>query len=105
MEKVSIGLRAKTGRAIAVVLSGPIDSPRVLKRTELLLADPSFPATNYPYHEVMDLPWEQAKTAVKVTLDQIEEIASRSLMNLIREIQAEGLKASCVGIVGAGARN
>jgi hypothetical protein len=53
----------------------------------------------------MDLPWVQAKLAVKGTLDKIEEIAAKSLATLIREIEAGGLKAGCVGIVGAGDRN
>src|SRR6185369_11035181 len=61
----SVGLRAKTGRAIAVALTGPSDSPRVILRTELRLTDPSQPATSQPYHEVMDLPWEEAKIAVR----------------------------------------
>ena len=105
MEKVSIGLRAKTARAIAVVLAGGADSPRVLKRTELTLADPSVPATSYPYHEVMELPWAKAQIAVKDTLNLIEVIATTALTNLAREIEAGGLKVSRVGIVGAGARD
>lgn len=100
----SIGLRAKTGRAIAVVLSGPPDSPRVLKRGELTLTDPAVPATFQPYHEVMDLPWEQALIAVRKTTALIEKAASKSLRHLIREVQAEGFKVAGVGIVGAGTR-
>ena len=53
---VSIGLRAKTARAIVVVLGGSTDSPAVLAKTEIKLADPKVPATAQPYHEVMDLP-------------------------------------------------
>jgi len=105
MEKVSIGLRAKTARAIAVVMAGPVDAPRVLKRTELILADPRAPATSYPYHEVMELPWAQAQIAVQETLKLIEVIATTALTNLAREIEADGLKIGRVGIVGAGDRD
>src|SRR5262245_21299014 len=105
MEKVSVGLRAKTARAIAVVMTGAVDAPRVLKRTELILADPRAPATSYPYHEVMELPWAQAQVAVKDTLKLIEVIATTALTNLMREIEAGGLKVSRVGIVGAGDRD
>ena len=59
---VSIGLRVKTGRAIAVLLRGPADAPTVLKRGELMLADSNEPDTWQPYHVVMDLPWVEAES-------------------------------------------
>ena len=101
---VSIGLRAKTARAIAVVLGGPLDSPRVIKRTEIKLADPAVPATGQPYHEVMDLPWEKAQSEVRKIAVRIEKIAAKELANLVREAEREGLTVCGVGIVGAGDR-
>lgn len=101
---VSIGLRAKTGRAIAVVLSGPATAPRFITRTELSLADPADPPTSQPYHEVMDLPWEQAKIAVRKINKRVEAISSRALARLVREIEARGLAVDGVAIVGAGDR-
>jgi hypothetical protein len=101
----SIGLRAKTARAIAVVLGGQLDSPRVLKRTELKLADPAFPETSQPYHEVLDLPWGRAQVAARKIGTKIEKLATKELARLVRDAQAEGLIVSGVGIVGAGDRN
>ena len=102
---VSIGLRAKTGRAIAVVLCGRLDAPQVLKRLELKLVDPAFPETSQPYHEVLDLPWEKAQTAVRKIASRIEKLASKEVARLVREAQAEGAIVCGVGIVGAGDRN
>jgi len=102
---VSIGLRAKTARAIAVILGGPPASPLVIKRAELILWDPTMPATNQPYHEVMDLPWEQSKVAVQKSALRIESVASKALGDLIREVTVEGFTVCCVGIAGAGNRN
>ena len=104
-EAVSIGLRAKTARAIAVVLTGPVDSPRVVRRVELVLSDPATPATFQPYHEVMDLPWERASVAVRKSAKKIETIASKALAHLIADAQGEGYAVLGVGIVGAGNRN
>jgi len=97
----SIGLRAKTGRAIAVVLGGSTDSPLVLRKLELRLTDPGIPATAQPYHEVMDLPWEESKKAVRKSARAIETIARKALAGLIKELESEGTKVSGVGIVGA----
>ncbi len=104
-QEVSLGLRAKTARAIAVVLGGPLDSPRVLRRAELILWDPATPATGQPYHEVMDLPWEQSKVAVQKTARRIESVASKALEDFVRAAKADGFIVCGVGIAGAGDRN
>jgi len=98
---VCIGLRAKTARAIAVVLGGSSDSPRVLTKLEIRLADPKIPATGQPYHEVMDLPWEESQKAVRKSAAAIEVIARKALAQLIKELRSEGFKVSGAGIVGA----
>src|SRR6266850_443789 len=98
---VSIGLRAKTARAIAVVLGGTTDAPLVLTKLEIPLTDPKIPATAQPYHEVMDLPWEESQKAVRKSAAAIEAIARNALAHLIKELKSQGLKVSGAGIVGA----
>jgi hypothetical protein len=98
---ISIGLRAKTARAIAVVLGGPSDAPLVLKKFEMALADPKIAATAQPYHEVMDLPWEESQRVVQKAARAIEAIARKSLARLIKELQSDGMKVAGVGVVGA----
>ena len=98
---VSIGLRAKTARAIAVVLGGTIDAPIVLTKFEIKLADPKDPATAQPYHEVMELPWEESQRAVRKSAAAIETIARKAVARLIRQLQSQGMKVRGAGIVGA----
>jgi hypothetical protein len=98
---VSIGLRAKTARAIVVVLGGPSDAPRVLTKLEIPLADPNVPATSQPYHEVMEMPWEESQQAVRKSARAIEAIARKSPAGLIKELQSTGMKVAGAGIVGA----
>jgi len=101
----SIGLRAKTGRAIVVVLTGPSTAPHVIKRLEFSVVDPAAPETFQPYHEVLDLPWEQARKAAQKTARKIERVATKALRSLVRELESEGLSVRGVGVVGAGERN
>jgi hypothetical protein len=98
---VSIGLRAKTGRAIAVVLGGPPDSPVVLLKTEINLVDPKVPATAQPYHVVMELPSGEWQRAVSKSAKAIERVATKALAKLIAELQADGHQTLGVGVVGA----
>jgi len=104
MNTVSIGLKARTGKAIVVVLAGPAVSPRVVTRTELVVTDPTIPATSQPYHEVMDLPWNEATEAVKIFKEAIEKIAAATLSGVVRDLKAAGLKVSAVGIAGSADR-
>ena len=98
---VSIGLRAKTARAIAVVLGGTIDAPLVVTKFEITLSDPKLPATAQPYHEVMELPWEDGQRAVRKSAAAIEAVARKALARLIKELQSQGMKVRGAGIVGA----
>ena len=100
----SIGLKAKTGRAVAVVLYGLGDLPRLLGRTDIVLVDPKIPATSQPHHEVMELPWREANVAVQPFVKAIETVAADALARLVREI-ADDFKVCGVGIVGAGDPN
>ena len=102
---VSMGLRAKTGRAIVVILGGGIDAPQLLRREEIKLADPAFPETYQPYHEVLDLPWDKGQIAVRKIASRIEKIASKEIARLVREVRSAGGIICGVGIVGAGDRN
>ena len=100
-----IGLRAKTARAIAVVLTGPVETPVAIKRAELTFATMAEPAIFQPYHEVLDLPWNQGQAAVKKPEALLVSIAAARLGRLLDELSSEGLKVRTVGIVGAPNRN
>ena len=101
MPKSSIGLRAKTARAIAVVLSGPPVSPHVTLRRELTLRDPAVRATFQPFHEVMDLPWPKAMQAARKTASVIKTVSEKALRALLEEAREAGIAISGVGIVGS----
>jgi hypothetical protein len=96
-----IGLRAKTGRAIAVVIGGSRTAPLVVSKTEIKLTDPKIPETFQPYHQVMDLPWEQSQRAARTFIRPIEGVARKALANMCQELQAKGLKVKGVCVVGS----
>jgi len=101
MNHVAIGLRAKTGRAIAVVLGGSPDAPTVLMKSEIKLVDPRLPQTAQPYHVVMELPWEDSQRKVQKLARAIERVAKRAVADLVRQQQSSGNFVCGVGIVGA----
>ena len=101
----AIGLKAKTGRAICVVVGGSLESPEFIKRCEVSLTDPKIPATFQPYHEVMELPWKESQIKVKPYIRAIEKVATKALGDLIHELRSQGLTVVRVGIVGSADRD
>ena len=97
----AIGLKAKTGRAVAVVLSGSVNAPQLVSRTELSLTDPRMPATFQPYHEVMELPWDESLKKVKPFVRAIEKVSTKALAILIHELKGQGLTVIGVAVVGS----
>ena len=101
--RVAIGFRAKTGRAICVVLGGTSEAPLVVKKFEMRLTDPKVRATFQPYHAVMKLPWEKGQKAVQKSVAAIEVVARNGVKRLIEELKSQGMKVSGVGISRASA--
>lgn len=98
MQKAAIGFRAKTGRAIAVVLS---DAKQFIAREEISLVDPLVPATGQPYHEVMELPWPEAVVAATPYVRAIELVATRAVSRMIDVLRERGLRVASVAVVGS----
>ena len=97
----SIGFRAKTGRAIAVALTGSRDEPQFVWRREITLVDPSVPESGQPYHAVMELPWIEGRQVAKPFVCAIEAVAVRRLAHLKRELEAHGFTVRRVMTVGS----
>jgi hypothetical protein len=96
-----LGLRAKTARAIAVVLSGPRQSPAAVESAELSLMTPANPATFQPYHAVLELPWEAAEAAVRPVEAAIVVLAADAIGHVIRRVRSRGFEIERVAVVGA----
>ena len=94
---VAVGFRAKTGRAIAVVLAAPA---RFIWRGEVSLIDASMSRDTGPYHLVMELPWSESEIAVQKYVKPIQAVATRMLASLMKQ-HAIG----AVAVVGSPDRN
>jgi hypothetical protein len=86
---IAIGFRVKSGSAVAVLLTGPIESPQVLDRRVVELCDPDVPESRQPYHARMGtLETNEAKIARRREI--VLQAANRSVPKLIREYRGFG---------------
>jgi hypothetical protein len=101
----AIGLRVKSGRAIAIVLRGPAESPAVIRREELLLTKPGKPKPWQPFHAVMNLPWKEALAATREPAREAGAAAARGLREIQKQVRDAGLDLQCAGIVDTGTQD
>ena len=101
LQPSSLGLRTKTAKAIAILLSGSAKAPQAIHRAELILSSPTIPATYQPYHAVMSLPWNDAQIFVQKSAAAIESLATQALASLLLDAKSRGFTVERISIVGA----
>ena len=99
MKRAAIGLKSKTGRAIAVALAAPLE---YISREELTLCDA---LTKQPYHDVMEMPWSESIVAVKPAIATIEKIAAGELRRFVESVASRGFEIVGIAVVGPADRN
>jgi hypothetical protein len=85
-----LGFRVKSGWAMAVLLAGPLDSPKLIQCRAVLLSDPKIPQSKQPYHAALELPEKEAKAVVRKLTKAVKDAAKKSVRELLN--QASELK-------------
>ena len=94
----ALGLRIKSGWAMAVLVSGPARAPRVLDRRRIELSDPARPRTRQPYHAGFGTA-QSSQTVIGRLVRIIERRAARSLRQLVRDYARSGHRPRSAGLV------
>ncbi len=99
MAQAAIGLRVKSGWATAILLAGPVQSPRVLDRRIVELSDPDIPASRQPFHSTLESHQAASGKAVKRLRRIVERCAHRSVTTLIDDYRNSGQDLCGAGLV------
>lgn len=98
-----LGLRAHSGWAAAVVLAGTPDSPEVVDRRRIELADPRLRGSEQPYHAAEGLGVKEAAALLKRYSDSALRLAERGLGDAIAEVRRRGHEiVGCGILLGSG---
>ena len=82
----ALGFRVKSGFAVGVVLSGPVDAPEAVARRIVELSDRDEPRTKQPYHDGFYRTEEDAaEIARRVKI--VRRCAKRSIAALVDDLQ------------------
>ena len=93
----ALGFRVKSGWAMAVLLVGPPQAPRLVKCQAVLLSDPKIPQSKQPCHAALDLPEKEGKTLTKKLRRIVAGAAKMSVHELLKQASQQGH-----AVVGAG---
>jgi hypothetical protein len=94
----AVGFRVKSGFAIAVLVTGPIESPSVIDRRVIDLCDPDMPESRQPYHSRMgQLETDDAK--VQRRRKAIVQATQRSVPELVKEYRDADRQIRAAGLV------
>jgi hypothetical protein len=94
----ALGLRVKSGRAIAVLVTGSTDSPLVVDRREIELCDPKIPESRQPYHAGMGK-LQTDEATINRLRGVVARAAERSVAEMMKAYQAAGHSLRAVGLV------
>jgi hypothetical protein len=98
-ERAGLGLRVRTARAVAVVLSGEADGPALRLRRELGLWQSDVPESRQPFHAGLGLPSADARRIVARASRAVHRASKRALRALVEELADEGVVLAGAGVV------
>jgi hypothetical protein len=94
----AVGFTVKSGWASAVLLSGPLTSPRVLDSRRLDLSDPALPESRQPYHAGFGTA-RKGGPALSALVASVERFGRQSVIGVIREYRGRESDLRGAGIV------
>jgi hypothetical protein len=94
----ALGLRVKSGRAIAVALRGPASAPGILARRVVALSDPALPETRQPYHDgFYEQETDPRELDRRTTI--VKRCAKRAVDALLKDESFAGLRCRSAALV------
>jgi hypothetical protein len=97
--QATIGFRAKSGWAAAVLLAGPAATPRVIQHRVVTLSDPGVPASRQPYHAGTGVARTDDQSLRRLTAE-VRRYGARSVAGWVAECRAAGYLLAGAGVVG-----
>ena len=96
MTTVALGFRVHSGWAALVALAGPGDSPHVIVRRRVALADASIRGAKQPYHTAEPMPLDAAATFLGKCQEATNTLAIQAIQDCLSELHGYEVAGACV---------
>jgi len=98
LQTAALGFRVKSGWAAAVLLAGPVGSPRLCDVRRIDLSDSRFPETRQPYHAAMGK-LETDTRKINRRVDLVRRITEKSIATLLAGYRQNGYSIKRAALV------
>ena len=99
MERAAIGLRAHSGWAALVAVAGSFDSPQVIARRRIEIADASIHGSKQPFHKAEPMELSDAKAYIKRCTDSTRRLSRDAVQAAIDGLRDKRYEAAACGII------
>ena len=99
VKKVAFGLRAHSGWAALVAIAGPVDSPEVVARRRIEIADPGIRGSKQPFHAAEPLEFPDAQAYIERCAASTQRLAREALQAAMDGLRDRRSEASRCGII------
>jgi hypothetical protein len=99
MKNAALGFRAHSGWAAYIAMAGPANSPALIERGRIQLADPRIPPPVQPYHKAAEMPFKKAEEFIRRTTEQTDNYARQGIEKIVADLRAQGYEAGTCGIL------
>jgi hypothetical protein len=101
--QTALGFRAHSGWAAMVAVAGTMDSPKIVDRRRIVIADPEMPGSKQPYHAAAELPFAKAEALVEKAIESSRALALEAMSATVKALQSQGHHlAGCCVLRGSG---
>jgi hypothetical protein len=86
-----------------VAVAGTVDSPRIVERRRIVIADPEMPGAKQPYHAAAELSFAKAEALVGKAIESSRALALQAISATVKALQLQGhYLAGCCVLRGSG---
>src|SRR5262249_55633322 len=104
MSAAAIGLRSHSGWAALVALSGPLESPAVLDRRRIDIADRRIDGSLQPYHAAEEMGLPKAEAYLARCTAAADRLAPAALAEAVDRARGKGQTVAACGLLLASGR-
>jgi len=97
--EAAIGFRSHSGWAELSILAGPTNSPAVVDRWRIELADTAIAGSTQPYHAAEELDLKEAEELISKCAASSTQLAGDALRHAIGEAQTRGYRIAGCGVL------
>jgi hypothetical protein len=103
-EDAALGVRAHSGWASAILLSGPAAAPQMLERRRIQLCDPGIEGSKQPFHHAEPMAFAGAERFIARCAKSTDECACSAIRAFEKAATARQCRLTCCGILTASGR-